>query len=170
MEYLALVALLAVLLGAGLAAGDPPQRLARLARRVAGAPPSPPPRALLERAQDEPLAEFLAERAAPGRDPRMDWSTDGCSAPVVGDAGRSFDFGAACLRHDFGYRNARALGLFDEERRRRIDERFLHDMEAHCATRPPAQRRRCGRWARLFFSAVRRFGARRRWWAPARAL
>src|SRR5580765_274282 len=39
----------------------------------------------------------------------FDWSSDGCSAPLVGNTGRSFDFTKACKRHDFGYRNLHLL-------------------------------------------------------------
>ena len=51
------------------------------------------------------LSQFIATADSPNRDARLDWTTDGCSAPVVGSTGRSFDFTDACRRHDFAYRN-----------------------------------------------------------------
>jgi hypothetical protein len=111
----------------------------------------------------------------------FDWSTDLCSAPFVGSSGRSFDFTAACRRHDFGYRN---LKLMDEryscpnrptnevcaagtwsygrwwnsDSRRRVDDRFRRDMLAHCATRRSSERLSCRGWAETFHRAVRLAG------------
>ena len=59
--------------------------------------------------------------------PSLDWTTDGCSAPVVGNEGRSFNFTQACVRHDFGYRNIKRLGQFTENVRAKIDEQFHRD-------------------------------------------
>ena len=53
-----------------------------------------------------PMSTFVA---AVGSDPWFDWSTDFCSAPLVGNTGRSFNFTNACRRHDFGYRNLQLL-------------------------------------------------------------
>jgi hypothetical protein len=108
-----------------------------------------------------PLPEFLARAATPDR--WFDWSTDGCSAPLVGDTGRSFDFRAACRRHDFGYRNLRLLErrygrgatYWNHTNRRAVDERFRTDMLAHCATRAPWLRIQCRWWAFTYFTAVR---------------
>ena len=66
--------------------------------------------------------------------PFLDWTTDGCSAPVVGGEGRSFNFTQACMRHDFGYRNIKRLGLFNELVRTKLDEQFRRDLESSCAT------------------------------------
>lgn len=111
----------------------------------------------VDRYIDAPLEEFLEYRDSAGRDERLDWSTDECSAPVVGSTGISFDFTNACLRHDFGYRNTKALGLFDQ-RKAEIDNRFLADMKDHCATRSVFLQSSCYRWAYTFYHAVRRFG------------
>ena len=43
------------------------------------------------------LPDFLAV-ADRGGDPRLDWSTDYCSAPLVGNTGWSFDFHGPCRR------------------------------------------------------------------------
>ena len=57
-----------------------------------------------------PIREFDRSRFMWRRQHRwFDWSTDGCSAPLVGGEGRSFNFVAACRRHDFGYRNLKLL-------------------------------------------------------------
>jgi hypothetical protein len=112
---------------------------------------------LVDRYVEADLETFLAYRASPERDPRLDWSTDECSAPVVGSTGASFDFTEACLRHDFGYRNYRRLGLF-EEQKELVDEVFLADMRAHCEIRPAEERERCRAWAQTFYAAVDHFG------------
>jgi hypothetical protein len=115
------------------------------------------PRELVDLYMDAPLADFLAYRASPDRDGRLDWSTDLCSAPIVGSTGASFDFTEACLRHDFGYRNYDRLGVF-RERRHAVDLRFLADMRDHCASRSADERERCLRWASVFYAAVDNFG------------
>ena len=86
------------------------------------------------------LTDFVA---SVGSDPWFDWSTDFCSAPLVGNTGRTFNFTNACRRHDFGYRN---LQLLDRRygpshwnaasRRKRVDQLFLADMQSHCWSRP----------------------------------
>ena len=119
--------------------------------------PRPSELQLVNRYIDADLDDFLAYRASPDRDPRLDWSSDECTAPIVGSTGASFDFTEACLRHDFGYRNHRRLGTF-ESQKAAVDDRFLDDMRDHCAGRPDEERERCGRWARIFYEAVRRFG------------
>jgi hypothetical protein len=150
-EYVVVVAAVVAAAAAGSSAvGGLP---ARLAEAVGGEDRA----VVVDRLVDARLETFLAARSSADRDARLDWSTDGCSAPLVGSRGRSFDFHDACLRHDFGYRNHKALGRLDEERRRHVDEVFLADMRASCAARERL-RARCRRWAWLFYAAVRRFG------------
>ena len=55
------------------------------------------------------LPAFVNIANEQNHDVRLDWSSDGCSAPVVHSTGRSFDFTNACRRHDFGYRNMSQL-------------------------------------------------------------
>lgn len=104
------------------------------------------------------LDEFTRIAASRSRDPRLDWSTDLCSAPVVESSGRSFDFSDACRRHDFAYRN---LGRIDGGRRwtaavrGRVDAVFRADMRTDCDPRPPVARAKCRMWAEAFFRAVR---------------
>ena len=108
-----------------------------------------------------PLGEFIA--ASSGGDRWYDWSTDGCSAPMVGDTGVSFDFRNPCRRHDFGYRNLRLLDrrygvggpFWIHDNRRRVDQQFLADMSAHCRTRSILLQPACFGWARVYYAAVR---------------
>jgi hypothetical protein len=90
--------------------------------------------------------------------PHLDWTTDGCSAPVVGGEGRSFNFTQACMRHDFGYRNIKRLGLFNELVRTKLDEQFHRDLESSCATQVRTRKIRCLMWAETFYVAVRATG------------
>jgi len=87
----------------------------------------------------------------------LDWSTDYCSAPFVGNTGRSFNFRLPCQRHDFGYRNLKIIGAFTEENRKRVDDRFLADMKSTCTPRGVTQRYNCFLWADTFYAAVRVF-------------
>ena len=108
-----------------------------------------------------PLPAFSTARAT--GDPWFDWSTDGCSAPLIGDTGRSFNFREACVRHDFGYRNLKLLEsrygtgrtFWSATNRKRVDQQFLNDMKAHCRSRSLPLRPTCNSWANVFFLAVR---------------
>lgn len=107
------------------------------------------------------LPAFVALAESDHRDRRLDWSSDGCSAPMVGSTGRSFDFTDACRRHDFAYRNYRTIDKgrhWNEKLRHRIDAKFRSDMMTTCATRPRTMRAMCRGWARTFFRAVRTWG------------
>ena len=90
--------------------------------------------------------------------PFLDWTTDGCSAPVVGNEGRSFNFTQACIRHDFGYRNLKRLGLFTDTTRTRIDNQFHYDLQASCIRQVRTRKVRCLMWAETFYVAVRATG------------
>lgn len=90
--------------------------------------------------------------------PDLDWTTDGCSAPIVGSEGRTFDFRIACARHDFSYRNFTALGVLDESLRSRIDDQFRRDLYRSCERQLRTRRVRCVAWAELFVEVVRRVG------------
>ncbi len=106
------------------------------------------------------ISQFVAARTA--RTPAtLDWSSDGCSTPFsigLGDTGRSFNFRAACQRHDFGYRNSPRLGVWSSTEKRRIDDRFYADMKTDCAPRPWTQRSNCLAWAGVYYQAVRLAG------------
>ena len=111
---------------------------------------------------DTSIKDFT--KAATTGDRWFDWSTDGCSAPLVGNTGCSFDFTAACHRHDFGYRNLRRLegryGVDDwnSATRKQVDQQFLADMRTHCHGRSFLLRPTCYAWAQAFYTAVRLAG------------
>ena len=108
----------------------------------------------------------------------FDWTSDGCSAPLVGNKGLSFDFTRPCLRHDFAYRNYKLLdsryscanrpaesvcnapdvrpGVFwNSSTRQKIDRKFKVDLLYECANRGVTERFRCRAWAEVFYRAVR---------------
>jgi len=89
----------------------------------------------------------------------LDWTTDGCSAPLIGDSGRSFNFRWPCRRHDFGYRNFKSHGLFNSETRQRIDDQFRRDLDESCRSKVRTFKVRCVAWAEIFYTAVRTAGS-----------
>lgn len=106
------------------------------------------------------LKSFVELAQSPHRDPRLDWTTDGCSAPVVGSTGRTFDFTNACHRHDFGYRNFKKLSngrWWTPSMRKRIDNVFYKDMLHDCNQRVKSMKRLCRAWAKTFHRAVRAY-------------
>jgi hypothetical protein len=107
------------------------------------------------------LPAFVNIAIEQNHDVRLDWSSDGCSAPVVHSTGRSFDFTNACRRHDFGYRNMSQLKngrLWSEAMRLRIDKQLRKDMRASCVSKVRITKAQCLTWAEMFFRTVRRFG------------
>ena len=108
------------------------------------------------------LPAFVAITDSLVRDVRLDWSTDGCSAPIVQSTGRSFDFYDACRRHDFGYRNMSRFKngrVWSNALRLRIDAQFRRDARASCIFKIRLTKMQCLAWAETYFRAVRRFGA-----------
>lgn len=127
--------------------------------------PTAPGASALETAQhlvfSARLTSFLTLAESPDRDVRLDWSSDGCSAPVIESTGRTFDFTGPCRRHDFGYRNLSVLEagrLWTAQMRSRVDAVFRRDMRAHCATRSRMVRVSCRAWAEIFYRVVRARG------------
>ena len=104
------------------------------------------------------LKKFLSLADSDRKDSRLDWNTDGCSAPITGSTGVWFDFYNACRRHDFAYRN---LGKIDggkwwtSQMRARVDSVFKKDMLANCATRSSWTRPMCNALAETYYRAVR---------------
>ncbi|QFZ22613.1 phospholipase [Saccharothrix syringae] len=98
------------------------------------------------------LAEFTAIRAQAPYADQLDWSSDGCSWSPDNPFG--FKFLPACHRHDFGYRNYKRQGRFDESTRLAIDNNFKADLYFQCAGNWA-----CNRTADLYYAAVREFGA-----------
>ena len=113
------------------------------------------------------LRTFVA--TIPIGDRWFDWSNDGCSAPLVGDTGFSFNIRDSCRRHDFGYRNLKLLEkrygkgsmlwngttYWNGTNRQKVDQQFLGDMKSHCRGRALTLQVQCFSWAQTFYTAVR---------------
>ncbi|MFD4245590.1 phospholipase [Streptomyces sp. NPDC058525] len=82
----------------------------------------------------------------------FDWSTDYCTGSPDNPFG--FPFRLACARHDFGYRNHRAAGLFPAAKSR-LDEAFHADLKRVCTAYSGARRGSCDSTAWLYYQAVR---------------
>lgn len=87
----------------------------------------------------------------------FDWSTDHCSGGP--DKPLGFDFRLSCHRHDFGYRNHKAAGVFTSAAKDRIDDAFHADLKRRCATYSPAARPACRSLAWTYYQAVSIFGS-----------
>jgi len=86
----------------------------------------------------------------------FDWSTDYCwSSP---DRPLGFDFRLSCARHDFGYRNYKAVGQFPTNKPR-LDDAFYADLRRKCATYSVLVRASCYSLAWTYYQAVRNFGS-----------
>jgi len=86
----------------------------------------------------------------------FDWSTDYCSDSP--DQPLGFDFRLPCYRHDFGYRNYKAIGTFPANKSR-VDDMFYFDLKAKCATYSVWVRSSCNGLAWTYYQAVKTFGA-----------
>ncbi|MFC7545210.1 phospholipase [Plantactinospora sp. GCM10030261] len=86
----------------------------------------------------------------------FDWSTDYCSSSPDNPLG--FNFTLSCYRHDFGYRNYKAVGLFSANKSR-VDSAFYEDMKRSCATYNSFVRPACYSLAWTYYQAVRAFGS-----------
>jgi hypothetical protein len=86
----------------------------------------------------------------------LDWSTDYCSDSP--DQPLGFDFRMPCARHDFGYRNYKAVNLFLANKDR-IDNAFYFDLRVKCATYSWVVRPACYSLAWTYYQAVHDFGA-----------
>ena len=62
-----------------------------------------------------------------------------------------------CYRHDFGYRNYKAVGQFDANKPR-IDDYFYFDLKQKCATYNAFVRPACQSLAWSYYQAVKAFG------------
>lgn len=85
----------------------------------------------------------------------FDWSTDYCSASPDNPLG--FRFNLSCARHDFGYRNYKAVGQFSANKSR-LDDAFYADLKRVCATYNAFVRPACYSLAWTYYEAVRTFG------------
>ncbi|WP_433125167.1 phospholipase [Micromonospora sp. CA-240977] len=87
----------------------------------------------------------------------FDWSTDYCTTSPDNPLG--FPFQLSCARHDFGYRNYRALGTFSANKSR-LDSAFYADLQRACDTYPlGATHDACNGLAWIYYQAVRLFGS-----------
>ncbi|MGC5029009.1 phospholipase [Micromonospora sp. DT229] len=87
---------------------------------------------------------------------KFDWSTDYCSSSPDNPLG--FKFSNACFRHDFGYRNYKAVGQFSANKSR-LDSAFYEDLKRVCATYNSVVRPACTSLAWTYYQAVSVFGS-----------
>lgn len=85
----------------------------------------------------------------------FDWSTDYCSSSPDNPFG--FPFTTSCARHDFGYRNYKALGTFSANKSR-LDSAFYEDLKRVCAGYSGASKSACNSTAWTYYQAVKAFG------------
>lgn len=87
----------------------------------------------------------------------FDWSTNYCTSSP--DKPLGFDFTLSCYRHDFGYRNYKALGAFTDANKSRVDSAFYADLKRKCATYSSLVRPACLSLAWTYYEAVSVFGS-----------
>jgi hypothetical protein len=97
------------------------------------------------------LSGFESVRAQAPYAGQLDWSSDGCSWSP--DKPFGFEFLPGCHRHDFGYRNYKRQGRFDETARKRIDDNLYADLKSACGSNVA-----CKATAWTYYKAVREFG------------
>ncbi|MGN9802161.1 phospholipase [Micromonospora sp. L32] len=86
----------------------------------------------------------------------FDWSTDYCSSSPDNPLG--FNFTLSCARHDFGYRNYKAMGQFSANKSR-LDSAFYEDLKRACAPYNAVVRPACYSLAWTYYQAVKTFGS-----------
>lgn len=104
-------------------------------------------------------------------DKKLDWSSNGCSVPELGGLAAPVkkyadkNFGEACNRHDFGYRNYGSDNKHGphlnptEGERTLIDNRLLFEMRAICARRKGLSGSVCRKEATAVYHGARDGGA-----------
>ncbi|RVX44117.1 phospholipase A2-like protein [Nonomuraea polychroma] len=85
----------------------------------------------------------------------FDWSTDLCSSSP--DQPLGYDFRMPCRRHDFGYRNYKAVNQFPANKSR-TDDAFYFDMKQVCARYSGISKSTCDGIAWTYYQAVKQFG------------
>ncbi|MEU9300264.1 phospholipase [Streptomyces sp. NPDC048269] len=85
----------------------------------------------------------------------FDWSTDYCTSSPDNPFG--FPFRMACARHDFGYRNHRAAGLFPAAKPR-LDDAFHADLKRVCAHYSGTRKASCDGAAWTYYQGAKVFG------------
>ncbi|GAA4558308.1 phospholipase [Planotetraspora kaengkrachanensis] len=86
----------------------------------------------------------------------FDWSTDLCSTSP--DQPLGYDFRTPCRRHDFGYRNYKAVNQFPSNKSH-VDDAFYFDMKQVCARYSGVSKSTCDGLAWTYYQAVRQFGS-----------
>jgi hypothetical protein len=86
----------------------------------------------------------------------FNWSTDYCSSSPDNPFG--FPFANSCVRHDFGYRNYKAIGTFAANKSR-LDSMLYADLKRVCARYSGATAGACNSLAWTYYQAVRAFGS-----------
>lgn len=110
------------------------------------------------------MGQFLYNRSHRGTNGLgyMDWSTDWCSAPLVGNG--PYNFSNACVRHDFGYRNLKRVeaqfgrDVWKYRNKANVDTIFGLDMNDRCREFNWFARQPCYTTAGIYENAVRAFG------------
>jgi Prokaryotic phospholipase A2 len=85
----------------------------------------------------------------------FDWSTDKCSSSPDNPLG--FPFANSCVRHDFGYRNYKAIGAFPANKAR-LDNMLLADLLRVCGRYSGITKSACTSLAHTYYEAVHVFG------------
>ena len=101
------------------------------------------------------LKTFLTKRRAKKPD-GCDWDGDGCSSAPEKPNG--YNFHDACMRHDFAYHNYKRLNKLSENMRKKVDNNFLKDLLAECATYSIVKQAFCGDLAVMYYGMVRDCG------------
>ncbi|MDG4794126.1 phospholipase [Micromonospora sp. WMMD1082] len=96
------------------------------------------------------------QNRGPWAEYNFDWSTDFCSSSPDNPLG--FTFSLSCARHDFGYRNYKAVGQFSANKSR-LDSAFYEDLKRVCATYNSVVRPACLSLAWTYYQAVSIFGS-----------
>ncbi|GII54944.1 hypothetical protein Pth03_33330 [Planotetraspora thailandica] len=86
----------------------------------------------------------------------FDWSTDLCSTSP--DQPLGYDFRTPCRRHDFGYRNYKAVNQFPSNKAH-VDDAFYFDMRQVCAKYSGVSKSTCDGLAWTYYQAVKQFGS-----------
>jgi hypothetical protein len=103
---------------------------------------------------------FLAARGHQGDYAayNFDWSTDKCSSSPDNPFGFPFENG--CIRHDFGYRNYKAMGTFSANKAR-LDSALYEDLKRVCTRYSGATKVSCDGLAWTYYQAVKVVGTKK---------
>lgn len=115
----------------------------------------------MNRKQDISGSFFIADYGDPGY---YDWSSDECSAPLVGNGQYNFEW--PCRRHDFSWRNLKRgearyprHDMWSVKNKAVSDRQFREDLYLHCDLNFDARYQACMVEARIYHYAVSYHGA-----------